>query len=141
MAAVGSYIREMKISHPTVGDKVFFAHANESATLDEGTIITEANQDGVTGNGSAIRAKKVQRWKIEGTFSINMDFDEDEIQYLKRLNASNIDGTFTITLGNGAVYSGSGFMVGNHQYDIQAGTASLSFEGGGELRKTTFNEF
>lgn len=131
---IGGDILEAVCSHPTLGDFRFQAKANESFTLDPGGIRNNDDANGVTGAGTLISQKNRVRWSLEGPVAVDF-ISGNELLRLPELAESATPGVWTITHISGAIYKGTGEIVGDLQPDTNTAQMTLKVSGGGKLEK------
>lgn len=122
--AVHGDITEITYNHPTIGQGVFFAKANEGNTLDTGGIRTADDTSMIAGDSSIIAQKN----RVRASFEVLLEDDQNvrnDSDIAKQLAASPVPAEYTISIINGTVWAGSGFPVGDIQTDVNAGTFTL----------------
>ena len=122
--AVHGDILEVAFTNADVGSGRFFPKANEGNTFDPGGIRTADEENGIAGDGSLI----LQKNRIRGMFEIVVENDmniRNDAQVAADLSESSASTTWTITMINGAVWKGTGSIVGDIKPDTNTGTFPL----------------
>ncbi len=131
---VGGDITEITYNHPTLGSGVIFIKASEDSTFDLGGVRSNDDASGIDGGGRMITQLNRIRWSVSVTVAWDMQVNLD-LEKISKLAASPLDGTYTITHINGAIYAGTGRPVGDVSGNGNASTFPLKLAGGGELKK------
>lgn len=134
MSAIGGDIIEIRVSHPELGDYVFFPKSGEAFTLDTGGFMTNDDDNGIAGDGSIIATKTRKRWSVEGVVRWDMNLSNDLVFY-RALEESTIEADYTMSAVNKTVWGGKGFPVGGNSGDMGAATFTLKVSGGGRCTK------
>lgn len=123
---------EIRCSHPTLGNKVFFPKSGEAATKSPGGLRTTDDEDNVTAGGTinVITRKQASFEVVVG----NDENDNNELEYAIKASGDPADGEWTFTHVNGVVYGMTGRPVGDLSGDLGAGTFTLKVAGF-ELKK------
>ena len=121
-AATGGDIDEVTVNHPTLGSKTFFPKANEGNTYDLGGIRTSDDADSVAGGGQGIWVKNRKLGFFEVVVANDMNINK-ELEFASQLAADPLEGKWTFSMLNGAVYTGTGMVVG----DLNANTNDATF--------------
>ncbi len=90
------------------------------------------NELQANGNGTSRLIKTVVSWSIDG-LTVEIDDTRDDHEYLQGLADRNDLFPIAITYASGAVYQGTGQIVGDLQASSQSATASISLMGTGKL--------
>jgi hypothetical protein len=130
----GGDIKEIKINHPTLGSKTFFAVAGETSTFDLGLAMAADESAGVDGGGRMIDTITNKRWFFEMVSSWDMNVD-NELLFAQQCSASPVLGDITVSHINGTVWNGKGKPVGDLQGDGNKSTFTIKVAGGGRLKK------
>lgn len=131
---VGGNITEVICDHPELGTVVLKIKASEDNTYDLGGVRGADDQNMVTGSGESIRSLNQVGWRVK----LNVAWDMNvglELQKVKDLAGSTVEGTWTVSHINGSVYRGKGSPVGQLEANVNQATFSLTIGGGGELKK------
>lgn len=128
MATVGGDILEVRVSHPTLGDHVFYPKANEGNTFDPGGIRSDDDASRISGDGQPIWQMNRVRGSFEMVVADDMNEREDSL-FAKELHGSPVDGTWTISLINGTIWGMVGRPVGDLNVDTNASTFTLKVAG------------
>lgn len=136
MSYVSGDLTEIFVSHPELGEHRFAPKANESFTINRGGIVSNDDENGITGNGRMIDQMNMTRWFVEGSIAVNIIDDKDS-DIIVKLAGSPILGTWTFTHISGTVYQGKGKPVGAHEVDTNTALTTLKVAGDGKLAKIT----
>lgn len=132
MSFIGGDIIELVAQNPVLGSFRFSPKANEAFTLNKGGLRTNDDNNGITGNGQAIRQLNRMRWSIDGPAAVDFlsgnGFDD-----LDKLASSPRDTTWTITLVSGQIYKAVGWPVGEMPVDTNTAQVTLKIQGSGQL--------
>lgn len=134
MATVGGDILEITYSHPTLGSGTLLPKSGEDSTIDLGGFTTADDEAGITASGEAIYQMNNSRWTLETTVAGDMNVRKD-LEAVAAMAASVTEAEFTVSMVNGAIYSGKGKPVGRYSQSINNATFSLKLQGGGGLKK------
>jgi len=134
MSYISGDLTEVFVSHPEFGEHRFAPKANESWTIIGGGVVSNDDENGITGNGQMIDQMNMTRWSAEGSVSVNLVTDKDS-EMIRNLSSSPILATWTLTHISGAVYQGIGKPVGAHEIDTNTALCTLKISGGGKLSK------
>lgn len=134
MAFVGGDILEITVNHPTVGSFTLDPKGAEDGTFDPGGIRKNDDANSVTGSGQDITIMNRVRWSVETTVGWDMVTNE-EMEKLAQIAASPVPAQFTFSHISGAIYKGTGSVVGDIQPNSNAATIGVKFAGGGTLSK------
>tara|TARA_R110001606_G_scaffold380908_2_gene541723 strand:+ start:3293 stop:3697 length:405 start_codon:yes stop_codon:yes gene_type:complete len=124
MPAIGGDIIEITVNHPTLGSKTFFPKANEGNTYDIGGIRSEDDADSVDGSGQLIIKKNRKGGFFEVVVSNDMNINK-EAEFAGELAAAAAQGDWTFSVINGAIYGGTGVVVGDIQPNVNDATFTL----------------
>lgn len=130
---VSGNLTEISVSHPDVGDAVFFVTPGTDSNYNLGGLTSEDTEEGVDSGGRTILKKTFKRWSFET--SISWDQTTDELGILQSLSDSTVEGIYTFTHINGTVYKGKGSVVGPIVGNGMSATIPIKFAGGGSLEK------
>jgi hypothetical protein len=134
MATVGGDWLEIKASHPTLGEHVFYPKANDGNTFDPGGIRTNDDVNQVTGSGQAIWQKNMTRGFLEVVVENDMNTRQDWL-FAKNLAASPVEASFVASHSNGSIWGISGMPVGDIAPDTNASTFTLKIAFSGKANK------
>lgn len=126
MTAIGGPIQELSWAGRTfksAGD------ASVSISLGGKNITIEPN-----GDSSVRPVQTVMAWSCEGA-ALNIDPDMGDLEFLQAGTDAARQEVFTVTLCEGSVYQGRGYVVGEIKVDTSKSTAAVNFGGGGKLTK------
>ena len=123
MAVHGDF-SEVNVKHPTLGSFTFFPKAAEGNTYDPGGVRNSDDSNGVAGNGSLMVTKNRTVGFFEVVCENDMNIRKDA-DFAAKLAADPLEGDWTFSLLNGAVFVGKGIVVGEIQPDTNAGTFTL----------------
>lgn len=132
--ATGGDILEITYNHPSLGDGVIFAKANEDSTFDLGGFRSNDDADMIDGSGTMIDQINRKRWKFGVTVSWDMN-SANELDKIVDLAGSPVPADWTISSVNGSVWGGQGKPVGDYEGNGNNPTFSLLLSGGGKLKK------
>lgn len=124
MAVLGGDITEVTYNHPTLGSGQFFPKANEGNTMDLGGFRNNDDDAQIDSSGQLILQKNRKRGFFEIVCADDMRTREDSERAVA-LCESEQEAEWTITHINGAVYKGTGAIVGDIQTDVNAATFSI----------------
>lgn len=133
MASVGGDIQEITYNHPSLGNGILYAKANEDATYDLGGLRGNDDDSMVDGSGGKIRQLNRVGWSFETTISWDMNSRKD-LELLTALAADPVEADWTISHINGTIYGGKGSPVGDMKGNANSATFSLKLAGGGKLK-------
>jgi hypothetical protein len=124
--AVHGDIKELNVSHPDLGNIRFFPIANQGNTLDTGGLRNEID---ITSNAGLI----VKKNRIPGELVCMVENDQNVRN--DAVNASNLSessklATWTVSMGNGAVWQGLGTISGEIKPDVNTGQMTLTVHSG-----------
>lgn len=134
MGAVGGDILQISFTHPTIGGGTLFPKANEDSTFDLGGFRTDDDMNNVDGSGTMIKKINRNLWSVECTVAGDMNTRQD-LEKLTALSGNPVDAVWKIAHVNGAVYKGSGAVVGDIQQNGNNATIKLKIAGGDTLKK------
>lgn len=134
MGAVGGDILQISFTHPTIGGGTLFPKANEDSTFDLGGFRTDDDMNNVDGSGTMIKKINRNLWSVECTVAGDMNTRQD-LEKLTVLSGNPVDAVWKIAHVNGAVYKGSGTVVGDIQLNGNNATIKLKIAGGDTLKK------
>lgn len=127
--ATGGDIIEIRYSHPTLGQGVFFPIANQGNTFDIGGIRTADDANMISGSGEPVW----QLNRVRGHFECLVENDmnvRNDAKIASDLAASPVVADWTVSVINGTVWSGSGKPVGDIAPDVNASTFTLKIAAG-----------
>jgi hypothetical protein len=122
MATSGD-ITEVTYSHP-LGSGVFFPKANEGNSFDPGGLRNNDDSSAIAGDGSLMNQKN----RVRGSFEVLIENDmnvRNDLEVLTALAESSVPAVWTVSVINGTVWAGTGFIVGDIVADVNAGTIPL----------------
>ena len=90
------------------------------------------NEIQANGDGTGRQVKTRTPWSLDG-LAVSIDDDNGDQEFLQELSARNAFFPVAITLASGAVYQGSGQIVGEMQFSTQNATAAVNLMGAGSL--------
>ena len=129
MPTVGGDFIEVRVSHPVLGDHVFFPKSNEGNTFDPGGFKTNDDANGITGSGEPIWQMNNSRGFFEVVVANDAN-DRNDAQFASDLQSSPIPGDWTFSHVNGVVWGMTGKPVGDINVDTNAATFTLKVSGG-----------
>jgi hypothetical protein len=118
----------------------------ESVTLDGRTFSVAAdaeaqqklggfeNEVQPNGDGTSRLIKTRVSWSLDG-LTVDIDDTQDDAEFLQSLQDGNSFFPVAISYASGAVYQGTGQIVGETQKSSQNATAAVSLMGQGELTR------
>jgi len=119
-------IKEVTFNHPVLGSGRFRPKSGEGNTYNTGGFINSDDQNAIASNGDLIMSKNRVRAFFEiVTVNSTAEGEESDADILQALQDSPIPGDWTFTTMADAVYSGSGFPVGEITPDLNAGTFTM----------------
>ena len=128
MAKVGGDVLEVSVKH-TLGEGIFSIKTDEDSELDLGGYRTNDDEKSVDTGGNNIKVMTRQRWS--STFVVATDItSKADLDLLNRIAGSNLEGDWTITHISGAVYRGTGSVVGDVKAALKAATIQIKVAGG-----------
>lgn len=136
MATTGGDWLEIRVSHPTLGEHVFYPKANEGNTFDPGGIRTNDDANQVSGDGQSIYQMNRVRGFLEVTVANDMNTRQDFI-FAKNLGASPVEASYVASHINGSTWGFNGKPVGDIQVDSNASTFTLKVAFSGDPNKLT----
>lgn len=132
--AQGGDIEEVRVTHPTLGSRVFFAKAAEDNDYDLGGFRNEDDENMIDGSGELIVKKNRKRGYLQVVLSIDQDVREDD-KFLNDIAESTDLADWTWSVVTGRVYGGKGTIVGDIQPNQNASTCSIKVAFGGRVQK------
>lgn len=117
-------IVEVTYNHATVGQGTMFPKAGEGNTYDLGGFENSDDDGSVAGNGDLIVTKNRKR----GFFEIVVENDKQvrkDHEKSKQLQAAPSNADWTFQCADGAVFAGSGVIVGGVNANLNDGTFTL----------------
>ncbi len=130
----GGDILEITWNNPNQGSGVCFAKAAEDGTFNLGGVRANDDMNGIAGSGEVITTLNRQRWSIDTTIAWDMQV-AGTLEKLSALAGDPAETDFTISIINGAIYSGKGRPVGDLAGSSNTSTFPLKLSGGGILQK------
>jgi hypothetical protein len=127
----GGDIEEITISHPTIGKRSFAVEKGADNTLDLGGYSKEIEMNG---NGTARASLERKPWMIENV-SLNIEADNEDLEFLQNVQDSPIDSEFTFSYVVGDVYRGTGSLTGDLKHNTKSSLAAVTISGGGKCEK------
>ena len=134
MATVAGDCLEIRVSHPKLGEHVFYPKANEGNTFDPGGIRTNDDASMVSGDGQGIWQKNRVLGYFEALVANDMTTRKDWM-FAKKLAGSPVEGSYTISFINGTTWGVNGMPVGDIAPDTNAGTFTLKVAFSGEVNE------
>lgn len=128
MASIGGDFKEIKVSHPTLGDHIFLPKSNEGNTFDPGGVRTGDDANMITGSGEPIWSLNTVRAFFEVVVANDMNTRADAI-FAAKLAGDNVDANWTLSHRNGTVWGLSGRPVGDINPDTNVATFTLKIAG------------
>lgn len=129
MATNGGDFIEVRVSHPTLGDHVFFPKSNEGNTMDPGGYRTADDANAISGDGQPIWQVNLQRGYFEIVVANDSNVRND-VQFVADLMESPQSADWIFSHVNGVVWGMNGKPVGDVQPDMNASTFTLKVSGG-----------
>lgn len=126
---VGSALSELSISNPDAGAALIEGINTETSNVILGGFQNDDNGK-VGGNGTLIISKERKPGSLQITVANNMGAADPQFEFCQRVQNSLNESTFTFSYHNGAVYSGSGTIVGEVTLDTKASTFSFKVASG-----------
>lgn len=124
MPVLGGDITEVTWNHPTLGSGQFFPKANEGNTMDLGSFRNNDDDSQIDGSGELILQKNRKRGFFEILCADDMRTREDSLKAVELSDSEEL-AEWTITHISGAVFKGTGAIVGDVQTDLNAATFSM----------------
>lgn len=129
MATIGGDFLEIRVTHPVLGDHVFFPKSNEGNTFDPGGFRTGDDANMISGDGQPIWQMNQQRGFFECVVANDANTRNDA-QFTADLSSHPLPGDWTFSHVNGVVWGMTGKPVGDIQPDTNAATFTLKVSGG-----------
>lgn len=126
---IGGDLIEIKAVNGQVGTFTFYPKSNETIDFTPSGVITESDENGISGGGNEMIWKKNQRRASLSVVCANDMVTRMDLENARALQNSSVETTFTWTHVSGAVYKIVGFPVGDLSADLQAGTFTMEIEG------------
>lgn len=133
MSYTGGDLQELKIDHEVVGSKTFAAYGDEEWTFDLGGV-RKSDDGAIATNGRKINKMNTMPWMLKGVIAWDM-LNDEELEYLTNIAADPNPASITATHISGAVYTGSGSIVGEVVGNTKDSKIELTLSGGGKLEK------
>jgi len=131
--ATGGDIVEITYTHPVLGTGRLDPKGSEDTEIDFGGYLKQDNDDGVRGSGTVLQVMNRKRWSVTVP-PVAWDSDPDTMETLQSLTNDPLDSVWTFTFIDGAVYKGSGSIVGDLKGNKNAAAvSSFKIAGGGSL--------
>jgi hypothetical protein len=119
-------IKEITYNHPEIGSGRFRPKSGEGNTYNPGGLINNDDANGIASNGDLIMTKNRVRAMMEAMIVNSTAAGEDsDAEIVRQLQESQLAADWTFTTMADAVYSGSGWPVGEIAPDLNAGTFTL----------------
>jgi hypothetical protein len=135
MAFIGGDILEITYNHPVIGIGCLKVKADEDATIVRGGFRTSDDEKMITAQGEFIVIQSRKPWKYtSGPVAWDVT-EKDEQDKLNQLSESTVPATWTIQHVSGAIFKGTGHVVGDTEGKFKDATVSLVLMGGGKLEK------
>lgn len=131
---LGGDITEISCSHPTLGDYRFQTKADEDYSVDFGGFRNDDDASNVSGSGSLISKKNRVRWSFEGPLLVDMKAGA-ETKSIPDLAESAEPCVWTFTHISGAIWKGTGEVVGELVVSTNTAQMPVKISGGGKLEK------
>lgn len=122
--AYGGDISEVTFNNSEVGSGTFKPKAGEANTFDPGGIRTMDDNKAITSDGEPIWTQNNQMGFFQILIANDMNVRK-EVEKLAQIAASATPTTWTVSMLNGAVYRGVGYMVGDITADVDKATVPL----------------
>jgi hypothetical protein len=120
------------IQNEEVGIRSFEIMSDAAPNVDLGGFINERT---ITTAGRAVTGRTRKLWQIDGV-DVFCDKDAGDLEFLETVNESKKkDNIITYEHNDGDVYSGTGGISGDLKYNAQTQVVSLTFTGGGKLKR------
>ncbi|MCK5236210.1 MAG: hypothetical protein KAR06_04415 [Deltaproteobacteria bacterium] len=126
MAGIGGSIESV-----TLDGRTFAVAADAESQRKLGGFENEAQSNG---DGSVRIIKTRVAWSLDG-LTVDVDDMNGDLEFLQGLSDRNTNYPIAITYASGAVYQGTGQIVGETQASSQNATAAVSLMGPGILTK------
>ena len=126
MAAIGGSIESI-----TIDGRIFAVAADAESQRKLGGFENEVQPNG-DGTGRIVKTRIPP--KVDG-LTVSIDDDNGDSEFLQERANGNVFFPFAITYVSGNTYQGTMALTGELQVSSQNATASVSFEGTGELTK------
>lgn len=136
MATTGGDWLEIRVSHPTLGEHVFYPKANEGNTFDPGGVRTNDDANQISGDRQAIWQLNLTRGFLETVVANDMRTRQDFI-FAKSLAGNPDDASYVASHINGSTWGFTGRPVGDIQADSNASTFTLKVAFSGDPNKLT----
>lgn len=113
----------------TFAGREFACTADSDPTIKYGGF---ENDEEANGDATARLIKTPVPWSVTG-FSVQIDTELEDQEFLQEAADNFTNDVFTITLANDVTLQGSGQLTGEFQSNPAKATASVSFKGPGKL--------
>jgi len=128
MATIGGDFSEVRVSHPTLGDHVFYPKSNEGNPRDPGGFRTSDDANMVSGDGEPIWQMNQVRGSIEVVCADDVNTREDS-DFASQLAGDPTPADWIFSHISGVTWGMNGKPVGDIQPDSNAGTFTMKIAG------------
>jgi len=119
-------IKEITYNHPTIGSGRFRPKSGEGNTYNLGGFANNDDANSISSGGDLIMTKNRVRAMLEAVIvNSTAEGEESDANIVRQLQESPVPSDWTFTTQANAVYSGSGFPVGEIAPDLNAGTFTM----------------
>jgi hypothetical protein len=129
MSTVGGDLLEIRASHPTLGNHVFYPKSNEGNTIDPGGVRTGDDVNMISGDGQPIWQKNLVRGHVEVVVANDVNTRKD-MNFAAALAKSPVPADFTFSHISGVTWGLTGMPVGDIAPDLNVSTFTLKIAGG-----------
>lgn len=131
---LGGDITEISCSHPSLGDFRFATKADEDYSVDFGGFRNDDDASNISGAGALVSKKNRVRWSVEGPLLVDLQAGQDS-KSINDLAESSEPGVWTYTHISGAIWKGTGEIVGDLVVGSNTAQIPVKVSGGGKLEK------
>lgn len=133
MAVITGDLKEIGISHETVGNFTLFVKSKTDSNLSKGGLRNVADKNNVDGGGNMILQKNLELWSVDAVVIADTNTRKD-LDKLNQLAAATTEANFTFVYIGQPTKGGTGQIVGDIVANTQDGNLEVTFMGGGELK-------